>query len=125
MDNVLETTTNLISSEKVVGTYVYNTAGEEIGSIHELMIDKRSGNIGYAVMSFGGFLGVGEKYHPLPWSLLKYDTAKGGYVVNLDKQQLEGAPAFDTDAEPNWDQGYNDKVYSYYGAKPYWADVMP
>jgi sporulation protein YlmC with PRC-barrel domain len=118
-------TTNLISSEMVAGTTVYNTGGEEIGSIHDIMLDKKSGNVAYAVMSFGGFLGMGEKYHPLPWSLLKYDTYKGGYVVNLDKQQLEGAPAYDTDVEPNWDEKYNDRVYNYYGAKPYWADIMP
>jgi sporulation protein YlmC with PRC-barrel domain len=118
-------TTNLISSEMVAGTTVYNTGGEEIGSIHDIMLDKKSGNVAYAVMSFGGFLGMGEKYHPLPWSLLKYDTDKGGYVVNLDKRQLEGAPAYDTDVEPFGDQKYNDRVYNYYGAKPYWADMMP
>jgi len=117
--------TNLISSEKVAGTAVYNTAGEEIGSIHDLMLDKKSGAVAYAVMSFGGFLGMGSKFHPLPWSLLKYDTYKGGYVVNLDKDQLEGAPAYDADVEPSWGQNYDDKIYNYYGAKPYWSSMMP
>src|SRR5271156_1017841 len=83
-------TTNLISSDKVAGTYVYNTGGEEIGSIHDVMIDKKSGNVAYAIMSFGGFLGIGNDYHPLPWSVLRYDTRLGGYVVNLDGAQLGG-----------------------------------
>jgi len=116
-------TSNLISSEKVAGTPVYNTGGEELGSIHDVMLDKKSGNVAYAVMSFGGFLGMGNKYHPLPWSLLKYDTGKGGYVVNLDKQQLEGAPSYDTDVEPEWGQNYDDKIYGYYGARPYWSNI--
>jgi hypothetical protein len=60
------------------------------------MIDKPSGKVAYAIMSFGGFLGIGNQYHPLPWSVLKYDTHLGGYVVNLDKQQLEGAPAYES-----------------------------
>ena len=83
---------NLIASSKVEGTAVYNAAGENLGEIDDLMIDKLSGKVAYAIMSFGGgFLGImGNQYHPLPWSVLKYDTGRGGYVVNLDKQQLEG-----------------------------------
>jgi sporulation protein YlmC with PRC-barrel domain len=115
-------TTNLISSEKVSGTNVYNTAGESIGEIHDVMIDKLSGKVAYAVMSFGGFLGMGEKYHPLPWSLLKYNPAQGGYVVNLSKSQLEGAPAYAEDTDPNWgDRAYETKVHDYYGVPPYWG----
>jgi PRC-barrel domain len=114
---------NLIASSKVEGTAVYNTAGESLGEIDDLMIDKSSGQVAYAIMSFGGFLGVmGNQYHPLPWSVLKYDTGRGGYVVNLDKQQLERAPAYDEDAEPEWgDQAYEKRVHDYYGAKPYWG----
>jgi sporulation protein YlmC with PRC-barrel domain len=118
-------TSNLISSEKVAGTEVYNTAGENMGEIREVMLDKRSGTVAYAVMSFGGFLGMGEKYHPLPWSLLKYDTGKGGYVVNLDKQQLEGAPVLEPDSDLEWDQAYDKEVSTYYGTKPYWMGIMP
>ena len=81
---------NLIASDKVQGTNVYNTAGDNLGAIHDVMIDKPSGKVAYAIMSFGGFLGIGNQYHPLPWSVLKYDTNLGGYVVNLDKGQLEG-----------------------------------
>ena len=118
-------TTNLISSEKVAGTYVYNTAGEHIGEVAEVMLDKKSGTAAYAVMSFGGFLGIGERYHPIPWSLLKYDVSKGGYVVNLDKQQLEGAPTYQEDSDLEWSQAYDKEVSTYYGAKPYWTNIMP
>ena len=82
-------TGNLIASDKVQGTNVNNTAGDNLGAIYDLMIDKPSGKVAYAIMSFGGFLGIGNQYHPLPWSVLKYDTNLGGYVVNLDKRQLE------------------------------------
>ena len=85
-------TASLISAGKVQGTNVYNTQGENLGEVYDVMIDKRSGKIAYAVMSFGGFLGVGNNYHPLPWNTLKYDTRQEGYVVGLTKQQLEGAP---------------------------------
>jgi sporulation protein YlmC with PRC-barrel domain len=116
-------TGNLIASSKVQGTAVYNTAGESLGEIDDLMIDKSTGKVAYAIMSFGGFLGImGNKYHPLPWSVLKYDTGRGGYVVNLDKQQLEGAPAYDADAEPEWgDRAYEKRLHDYYGAEPYWG----
>ena len=70
-------TTALIAASKVQGTEVYNSAGESLGSIHDLMIDKVSGNVAYAIMSFGGFLGIGNSYHPLPWSLLQTTRAKG------------------------------------------------
>jgi sporulation protein YlmC with PRC-barrel domain len=95
-------TSKLIGSGKVQGTNVYNTAGDNIGSIHDLMLDKTSGKVASAIMSFGDFLGVGNQYHPLPWSVLKYDTNVVGYVVNLDKERLEGAPAYEVDAEPSW-----------------------
>ena len=74
-------TSSLIASDKVQGTNVYNTAGDNLGSIYDLMIDKLSGKVAYAIMSFVGFLGIGNQYHPLPWSVLKYDTGLGGYVV--------------------------------------------
>ncbi|MCW5771160.1 MAG: PRC-barrel domain-containing protein, partial [Rhodospirillaceae bacterium] len=76
----------LISSSRVEGTDVYNTEGQHIGTIEHIMLDKVTGQTAYAVMSFGGFLGIGEKYHPLPWQALHYDTEKGGYVVAIDKK---------------------------------------
>ena len=116
--DTLETreTAQLIASDKVEDTPVYNSRGEKLGSIERVMIDKRSGQAVYAVMSFGGFLGIGEKYHPLPWGVLKYDTGKGGYVVNLDRQQLQGAPTIEADSEFDWtDRTWGRRVHDYYG----------
>lgn len=107
--------TNLISSDKVDGTAVYATDGEKIGHISYLMIGKRSGRVEYAVMSFGGFLGIGESYHPLPWDVLDYDTGKGGYVVNIDKDRLKDSPRYGDSDQPSWDRQYGENVYSYYG----------
>jgi len=109
--------THIISSDRVTGTTVYNPGGEKLGSVEKVMLDKHSGKVAYALMSFGGFLGIGEKYHPLPWSSLKYDTAKEGYVVNLDKRTLEGAPTVDTYEGTYWaDDAWNRKVHDYYKA---------
>lgn len=120
METTTETTT-LISAAKVNGTTVYNTAGDDLGKIYDVMLDKVSGKVAYAVMSFGGFLGIGNSYYPVPWSLLKYDTRRGGYVVNLSKQQLEGAPNYPAGSEPQWgDRAYDEKVYGYYDAGPFW-----
>jgi PRC-barrel domain len=115
-------TVGLISAAKVTGTKVYNTTGDRLGEIHDIMLDKRSGKIGYAVMSFGGFLGMGENYHPLPWATLKYDTRQGGYVVGLTREQLEGGPRYDRAETPDWkDRAYEQRIHDYYGVPPYWA----
>jgi sporulation protein YlmC with PRC-barrel domain len=114
------TSGTLIAAGKVDGTNVYNLAGDKLGSVYDIMIDKVSGRAIYAVMSFGGFLGMGEKYYPLPWATLKYDAQKGGYVVNLDKKQLEGAPSYDRNSEFEWTPDYGRKVDSYYKAPSYW-----
>jgi hypothetical protein len=115
------TSGTLIAAEKVKGTDVYNRAGEKLGSVEDIMIDKVSGRAIYAVMSFGGFLGMGAKHHPLPWATLTYDTQKGGYVVNLDKKQLEGAPNYDRDSEFKWTPDYGRKVDSYYKVPSLWT----
>jgi hypothetical protein len=108
-------THRLISSEKVDGTAVYDRRGERLGSIHHLMIDKYTGQVAYAVMSFGGFLGIGESYHPLPWKMLKYDTRLGGYVVDLDRNRLEGAPSYTSRDMPNWDDpSYTGRIDRYW-----------
>jgi hypothetical protein len=121
MENAYKTT-SLIAGSKVTGTNVYNTAGENIGSIYDVMIDKHSGNVAYAVMSFGGFLGMGSEYHPLPWSTLKYDIGKEGYVVNLSKSMLAGAPHYSLGTNPGWgNRDYETKLHSYYGVGPYWG----
>jgi hypothetical protein len=93
MDNVTQTT-NLIAGARVTGTAVYNKDAENIGKIHDIMIDRKSGQVVYAIMSFGGFLGLGEDFHPIPWPLLTYNSRLGGYVVDLTASQLEGAPSY-------------------------------
>ena len=108
-------TTNLISSEKVDGTVVYNREGERLGSIHHFMVGKRNGRVEYAVLSFGGLFGMGERYHPLPWKALDYDTGKGGFVVDIDKEQLKSGPSFERGQEPRFDRDYGEKVYGHYG----------
>ena len=91
-DHILATT--------VKGTDVYNGEGEHLGHIDDIVLGKTSGHAEYAVMSFGGFLGIGEKYHPLPWQSLTYDPGLGGYVANLSREQLEAAPSYGPDDLP-------------------------
>ena len=113
-------TDRLISSDKVVGTPVYNRQTEHLGSVYNLMLDKHSGQVAYAVMSFGGFLGIGESYHPLPWRVLTYDPRQGGYVVDLDRRRLETAPSYTSSTPPNWsDRNYGHRVDDFYGVPPY------
>ena len=109
------TPSDLISSDRVEGTGVYNNAGDKLGSIDDLVIDKHSGQVRYAVLEFGGFLGMGTDRYPLPWNMLKYDTAKEGYVVPLDKAKLENAPHYDASNMPNYSPEYGKQVNGYYG----------
>jgi sporulation protein YlmC with PRC-barrel domain len=110
-------TASLIAASKVNGTSVYNNAGESLGSIHDVMLDKRSGHVKFAVMSFGGFLGIGEKYHPVPWNQLAYSEEHGGYVINLDRSRLEGAPVFSASESPDWSSpAYPERVEDYYAS---------
>lgn len=113
-------TDRLIASNKVEGTSVYNRQGEHLGEVYNFMVDKFSGQVAYAVMSFGGFLGMGQSYHPLPWKVLNYDTGMGGFVVDLDKDRLKGAPTYSTSETPNWtDRAYTRRIDDYYGVPPY------
>lgn len=121
-DRQIETDENstVIASNKVEGTAVYNTQGEKLGSIYNFLVDKRSGKVDYAVLQFGGVLGLGADYYPLPWDVLTYDTEQGGYVVNLDKAVLEKAPRYADADEPTFDRDYGREVYGYYGVNyPY------
>jgi len=93
---------------------------QKIGSIERVMIDKMSGKVAFAVLSFGGFLGMGEDFYPLPWSTLNYDTNLGGYLVNLTKDQLEKAPKYNQSQVWNWNWDNERRVYEYYRIQPYW-----
>lgn len=120
-DETSSTSGRIIAADRVEGTSVYDTAGHKVGTVAHVMIDKVSGNVCYVVMSFGGFLGMGDRYHPLPWSLLEYDTDQGGYVVNLDKDTLSGAPTYGNNENVNWeDETWGRRVHDYYGVPPYW-----
>ncbi|MBB3965710.1 MULTISPECIES: PRC-barrel domain-containing protein [Rhizobium] len=116
--NVKDTHT-LIASDRVEGTRVYGADGKHIGSIERLILGKRDGRVAYAVLSFGGFMGIGHDHYPLPWEKLSYDTQLDGYRIDLTKEQIEGAPSY-ADDDDTW---YNDngrRVYDYYGVPPYW-----
>ena len=118
----LDENASVISASKVTGTNVCNTDGDQLGEIQDVMLDKRSGKIAYAVMSFGGFLGIGERYHPLPWATLKYDTRQEGYVVGLTIDQLKGAPTYAANELPTWgDRAYEIRIHDYYKMAPYWG----
>jgi len=115
-------TASLIGSDKVEGTPVYRPKGERVGQIERVMIDKMSGKVAYAVMSFGGFMGIGEDYYPLPWSLLTFDPNLGGYVIDLTQEQLKGAPKYSKHETWDWsDHERGKKIYNYYGEPPYWG----
>jgi hypothetical protein len=114
MTTTSNTSGYVISSDKVEGTAVFNGSGDKLGSIDDLMIDKRTGHIRYAVLEFGGFLGIGTDRYPIPWNVLRYDTAKDGYVIPLDKNNLEQAPRYQLDDTPNYDSAYGTRVDSYY-----------
>lgn len=111
--------TTAIRASRVIGTNVYNNAGEHIGEIEDVVLDKMSNKIMFAVVGFGGILGIGEKYHPLPWSMLDYSEQHGGYIVNVTQEQLERAPA-DSLRELTHNDGHRarDASYKYYKVTP-------
>jgi sporulation protein YlmC with PRC-barrel domain len=115
-------TPSLISSRKVIGTSVYNANGDDLGTIHDIMLEKHSGRVAYAVMSFGGFLGIGEKYHTLPWNVLTYDEDKRGYNIDLSEEQLRNAPAFSEDELEDFGARDYGRVSEYYDGLGYPAD---
>ena len=111
----------LIESDRVQGTTVYDPQGNNIGSIKRIMIDKMSGQVAYAVMSFGGFLGMGTEEHAIPWNKLTYDTSLEGFRTDITQQQLRGAPDFSRDRDHDWtDRSRERELHSHYGARPYW-----
>lgn len=106
----------LIAADRVEGTTVYNRQGEKLGTIKNVMIDKMTGKVEYANLSFGGLFGVGGDLHPLPWSVLDYVPEQDGYVVDLGKELLEKSPRYAENDTPSFDRDYNRSVNDYYGA---------
>jgi sporulation protein YlmC with PRC-barrel domain len=115
--------TSAIRAKKVIGTNVKDTTGTTIGQVEDIVLDKQSNNIMFAIVGFGGFLGIGEKYHPVPWASLDYNENQDGYVVGLTKEQLKAAPSDSLEALTKADgsQAYRDKAYDYYKAPRYWT----
>ena len=112
----------VLAADTLVGDKVVNLQMEDLGKIEHLMIDLERGRIAYAVLSFGGFLGMGDKLFAIPWSALALDTVEKRFILNVDKELLKRAPGFDQDHWPNMsDQVWGAKVFTYYGAKPYWS----
>jgi hypothetical protein len=110
---------NLIGSDKVEGTAVYGADSTKIGTIQRVMIDKNSGKVSYAVLSFGGFLGIGDDYYPLPWHSLKYDTNLEGYIAGITVDRLKGAPKYANESSWDWSApGATKSVDDYYMAIP-------
>lgn len=107
----------LVAADRVEGTEVYNPEGEKLGEVKNLFIDKVSGQAEFATMSFGGFLGVGEKRHPIPWDALTYDPERGGFVVDIDKEVLKGAPAYDDMLMDEPEQEWREEVRTYYAGR--------
>jgi sporulation protein YlmC with PRC-barrel domain len=113
--------TSAIRVSKVIGTNVQDASGKKIGEVKDVIVDKQSNNIMFAVLSFGGLLGMGEKYHPIPWAALDYDESRNAYVVDYSKEQLQAAPVGSVE-ELTQNDGLNfrDRTYAYYEADRYW-----
>jgi sporulation protein YlmC with PRC-barrel domain len=121
LDDITNISGRLIAARQVQGTTVYNAALEKLGTVEDVMIDRVTGRIAYAVLSFGGFLGVGDHYYPLPWEKLDYNPEMGGYIVDIDRDVLEGAPSYSGEATAIWgDADWGRGVYAYYGVHPFW-----
>ena len=109
--------TSAILASKVKGTAVYNETGDRIGTVEDVVLDKQTNQILFAALGFGGVLGLGEKYYPVPWSMLDYDEDRGGYIVPLDKDMLKSAPAYDLKDLTRHDGslgGIRETTYDYY-----------
>ncbi|WDF74035.1 PRC-barrel domain-containing protein [Novosphingobium sp. KACC 22771] len=108
-------THDLIASDRVEGTLVYNLEGEKLGAITRFMVNKRTGKAHYAVLRYGGILGLGSVHYPLPWQILTYDRARDAYVVNIAKEQLEQGPHHSETDTPAYDQAYTGQIHAHYG----------
>lgn len=117
----LETPSNVLSTAEILGDKVVNRAGENLGKIEELMLDLEKGRVAYAVLSFGGFLGMGDKHFALPFEALKLDANHECFILDVDKEKLKNAPGFDKSNPPKAaDRTWGAEIYKHYGYTPYW-----
>jgi hypothetical protein len=121
-ERVVDDAHELISSRRVEGTPVWSRKDGKLGTIHSVMIEKRSGKVAYALLSFGGFLGIAGRVHPIPWDMLTYDVDFDAYMVDIDADQLKNAPTLQLDeADRPRDRAYDEEVAGYYGRLPWWG----
>ena len=114
----------VVSASKIIGEAVVNHQDQSLGKIHELVIDAKEGRLAYAVLSFGGFIGMGNKLFAVPWTAFEFSNTENKLILNVDKKKLEAAPGFDKDAKwPDFaDRTWGGDIYRYYGYKPYWKN---
>lgn len=112
---------NLLSATTIIGDPVRNPAGDDLGKIEDLMLDLEYGAIAYAVLSFGGFLGIGNKLFAVPWEALALHAADKVFILDVPKHRLEDAPGFDKDHWPEMSLEWGAQIYDYYGLSPYWS----
>jgi sporulation protein YlmC with PRC-barrel domain len=119
--------TDIVAAKKtVIGSNVVNTQNQDLGKIEDVVLDAGAGRIAYAVLSFGGFLGMGDKYFAIPWNALQFNLTEKRAVLNVDKKLLENAPGFDKDNWPNMaDSVWGNSIYKHYGYTPYWEEAPP
>lgn len=107
---------DLVCANRLVGAVVYGLEGDRLGTIHDLVLDRQTGRVACAVLAFGGFLGIAQKYWPLPWEMLRADTARRGYAAEISRSQIEGSPQYANSAFPDWaDIAYGQRVNDCYG----------
>jgi hypothetical protein len=116
--------TDIVPAKKtVIGSNVVNSQNEDLGKIEDVVLDAASGRIVYAVLSFGGFLGMGDKYFAIPWNAIHFDMSQEHAVLNIDKKLLDNASGFDKDNWPNMaDATWGNRIYKHYGYTPYWEE---
>ena len=112
----------VVSASRIIGEAVVNRQDENLGKIHELVFDAQDGRLAYAVLSFGGFMGMGNKLFAMPWKAFEFAKTENKLVLNVDKEKLKTAPGFDQDAKwPDFaDRTWGSTIYKYYGYEPYW-----
>ena len=121
MSNLQVFSNSPVKASSIIGTNVVNPNGDNLGDIKEIVIDPRTGRVAYSVVSFGGFLGMGEKLFAIPFSSFKYNATSNDYVLDVSKERLKEAPGFDADHWPSMaDEKWNHDVYKYYDRSPYW-----
>lgn len=111
----------VMGADTLIGDKVVNHAGEDLGKIEEIMIDMKSGRVNYAVLSFGGFMGIGDKLFAIPFHLLQLDPENKRFVLDVDKERLRNAPGFDKNDWPRMsDRSWGEEIHRFYNVTPHW-----